>query len=99
MYVSLIDMAVWSDLEQVGYECTDTGAFYTCGQVGTGRVNLNNSLINNTFTRTFHSASAAASCAIDYDLFMYIFVCAHKYIHKCCLYTPLAGLYTPATSL
>lgn len=36
-------------IEDVGYECADTGAFYTCGQIGTGRINLNNSLINNTF--------------------------------------------------
>ena len=38
-------------IEDVGYECADTGAFYSCGQDGTGRVNLNNSLINNTFVR------------------------------------------------
>jgi hypothetical protein len=38
-------------VEDVGHECSDTGAFYTCGQIGTGRINLNNSLINNTFRR------------------------------------------------
>ena len=36
-------------IEGVGHECVDTGAFYTCGQGGTGRINLNNSLVNNTF--------------------------------------------------
>lgn len=38
-------------IEDVAHECSDTGAFYTCGQEGTGRINLNNSLINNTFRR------------------------------------------------